>query len=111
MFDGERRRAGNSQSACVQLVDGPLFLRIISTESPQQYTRLFTISTVYSSESSFTLHSDWKDKSAGCRAGRSAGSLSGGQEAAGAAGTSETEKRPKEMSVLCSSALFDSVST
>ncbi|KAI3374125.1 hypothetical protein L3Q82_005991 [Scortum barcoo] len=55
-FDGEKRRAENSQSACVQLVDGPLFLRILSRESPQQYTRLFTISTEYSRESSFTLH-------------------------------------------------------
>lgn len=60
-FDGEKRRAENSQSACVQLVDAPLFVRIISRESPQQYTRLFTISTVYSRQSSFTLHWDWKD--------------------------------------------------
>ena len=44
--DGEKRGAENSQSACVELVDGPLFLRLVSRESPQQYTRLFTISTV-----------------------------------------------------------------
>ena len=60
-FEGEKSRAENSQSACEQLVDGPLFLRIISRESPQQYTRLFTISCVYSRQNNFTLHWDWKD--------------------------------------------------
>ena len=83
-----------------------MFLRIISRESPQQYTRLFTISTVYSRTSSFTLHSDWKDTDSftGCwggtevAAGSGAADVSSGRCVGGAAvgggvaGSSEREK-------------------
>ena len=98
--DGEKRWAENSQSACVQLVDGPLFLRIISRESPQQYTRLFTISTVYSTQSSFTWYWDGTRAAGGSADGAGVGDADGAAVGAavgavvggGRVETSETEK-------------------
>ena len=42
--EAEKRPAEDSQSAHEQLMDAGLFVRILSRESPQQKTRLFTIS-------------------------------------------------------------------